>query len=188
MEKYYHFYSKNKLKIIDLKEVIASSFHDDYQIYYNEYTKEGYILSNESFYDSLLLFHPLLLSDFGDSITFLVSYENTILSQYALRFAAKNFPSRINNISDIYLYTITKNDLSIHNYLNKIFESLNYDLMQTGLTFILSGLNATLAAKRLYIHRNTFNYRLNKFIEQTSLDIRDFDNALLLYIYNKAKK
>lgn len=60
--------------------------------------------------------------------------------------------------------------------------------MQTGLTFILSGLNATLAAKRLYIHRNTFNYRLNKFIEQTSLDIRDFDNALLLYIYNKAKK
>ncbi|HBB05327.1 MAG TPA: hypothetical protein DCZ41_01870, partial [Firmicutes bacterium] len=42
---------------------------------------------------------------------------------------------------------------------------------------------ACLTAETLYIHRNTFNYRLNAFIEKTGLDIREYHNALLLEFY-----
>jgi DNA-binding PucR family transcriptional regulator len=44
-------------------------------------------------------------------------------------------------------------------------------------------LDATLSAKRLFVHRNTFLYRLNRFIELTNLDIRDYHNALFLELY-----
>ncbi|MGN1075804.1 MAG: helix-turn-helix domain-containing protein, partial [Candidatus Enteromonas sp.] len=40
-----------------------------------------------------------------------------------------------------------------------------------------------LSAQTLFVHRNTFLYRLNKFIELTNLDIRDYHNALLLELY-----
>ena len=40
-----------------------------------------------------------------------------------------------------------------------------------------------LASEALFVHRNTFNYRLNAFIRESGLDIRDYHNALLLEIY-----
>jgi DNA-binding PucR family transcriptional regulator len=57
------------------------------------------------------------------------------------------------------------------------FEGVPRELLLTATAFIESGLNATRASKKLYIHRNTFNYRLQKFIEWTSLDIRDYHHA-----------
>lgn len=42
--------------------------------------------------------------------------------------------------------------------------------------------NASLAAKQLYIHRNSLQYRIDKFIEKTGLDIRTFNHALTAYL------
>ena len=50
-------------------------------------------------------------------------------------------------------------------------------------TYLRCGLDASLAANKLIVHRNTFNYRLNAFIARTGLDIRDYHNALLLELY-----
>ncbi|MBP5090998.1 MAG: helix-turn-helix domain-containing protein [Bacilli bacterium] len=33
------------------------------------------------------------------------------------------------------------------------------------------------------MHRNTFNYRLNRFVESTGVDVRYYHNALLLDYY-----
>lgn len=48
--------------------------------------------------------------------------------------------------------------------------------------FLESGSNASLAAKRLYIHRNTLQYRLDKFMEKTGINLKDFDSAAMVYI------
>ena len=61
--------------------------------------------------------------------------------------------------------------------------SLKRELMETSSAYLKSDLNASLASSSLYIHRNTFNYRLQKFIDVTGLDIRNYHNALLLEIY-----
>ena len=55
-------------------------------------------------------------------------------------------------------------------------------LLHTIKVFILANLNTTLAAKKLYMHRNSLQYRLDKFIKKTGIDIRQFDNAALVYV------
>nr|MDH3110555.1 helix-turn-helix domain-containing protein [Bacillus altitudinis] len=37
------------------------------------------------------------------------------------------------------------------------------------------------AAKALYVHRNSLQYRIDKFIERTGLDIRHFQEASAAY-------
>lgn len=55
------------------------------------------------------------------------------------------------------------------------------ELLHTVKIFFQSNLNATLAAKELHLHRNSLQYRLDKFIEKTKIDIRLFENAALVY-------
>lgn len=56
------------------------------------------------------------------------------------------------------------------------------ELLATMKVFLESGSNATLAAKKLYIHRNTLQYRLDKFTEQSRINVKVFSNALTVYL------
>jgi len=49
-------------------------------------------------------------------------------------------------------------------------------------TFIRCNLNITLTAKELYMHRNTLQYRLDKFQEKTGMDVREFHQAFTVYL------
>lgn len=48
--------------------------------------------------------------------------------------------------------------------------------------FLKSDLNVSVAAKKLYMHRNSLQYRIEKFHEKTGLDIRKFHHALSAYL------
>lgn len=54
----------------------------------------------------------------------------------------------------------------------------NEELTNTAQEFLNCGLNANLAAQRLFVHRNTLNYRLNKIEKQVGLDLRNFNDAV----------
>ncbi|WBX80066.1 helix-turn-helix domain-containing protein [Virgibacillus salarius] len=56
------------------------------------------------------------------------------------------------------------------------------DLLQTIHTFLQCNLNVSVAAKDLYMHRNSLQYRLDKFIEKTGIDIRQFHQATTVYL------
>lgn len=45
-----------------------------------------------------------------------------------------------------------------------------------------SNLNISVAAKNLYMHRNSLQYRIDKFHEKTGIDVRDFRQALTVYL------
>ena len=68
--------------------------------------------------------------------------------------------------------------------LEKIFDNIDKDLLDCASYYLKCNLNALLAANSLYLHRNTFNYRLNKFIELSKLDIRNYKNSIIFYIYS----
>ncbi|MFJ6414578.1 PucR family transcriptional regulator [Terribacillus saccharophilus] len=65
-----------------------------------------------------------------------------------------------------------------------ILQGLNKDeeLLRTVRMFLSCNQNLTLTAKKLYIHRNSLNYRLEKLTEKTGLDIRKFQDAFALYL------
>lgn len=48
--------------------------------------------------------------------------------------------------------------------------------------FLASNLNISEAAKRLYMHRNSLQYRMEKFHQDTCLDLRNFHHALTVYL------
>lgn len=51
------------------------------------------------------------------------------------------------------------------------------ELIKTAMCFFDSDLNICKTAKRLFMHRNTLNYRLEKIRNNTGFDLRQFDSA-----------
>lgn len=60
--------------------------------------------------------------------------------------------------------------------------SLDSELIITIEEFIKSGLNTSEAARKLYVHRNTLIYRLDKIYKETGFDIRNFKEATIFII------
>gem|GEM_PF-6051551 len=56
------------------------------------------------------------------------------------------------------------------------------DMIQTLKVFFQENLNVSETAKKLFIHRNSLQYRLEKLYERTRLDVRKFDDAVKIYI------
>ena len=62
----------------------------------------------------------------------------------------------------------------------RIFE--HGDLMRAVDCFFENGMNISRAARKLYMHRNTLIYRLNKIRKTTGIDVRNFDMAVTFQI------
>ncbi|UOY88401.1 PucR family transcriptional regulator [Bacillus glycinifermentans] len=58
----------------------------------------------------------------------------------------------------------------------------DHETAQTIKTYMKCNLNASLTAKRLFIHRNSLQYRIDRFIEKTAIDIRQFEEACAVYM------
>lgn len=70
-------------------------------------------------------------------------------------------------------------------FLHEIFgeeipDSIDEETLSTINTFLDNNLNVSETSRKLYIHRNTLMYRLEKIEKATGLDIREFDDALTL--------
>ena len=125
----------------------------------------------------------LLHDDLGIQISMLSVHQNTEFEQKLLREAASYFPNRVLFATDIIMKEMSMGDYSSYKLLRRLFSNVPYELLNTAGTYLRCGLDACLSAKSLFIHRNTFNYRLAQFICLTGLDIRDYHNALLLELY-----
>lgn len=55
------------------------------------------------------------------------------------------------------------------------------ELRKTIKLFIENNSNVTLTAKTLHLHRNSLQYRIDKFIERSGIDIKSYKGALLAY-------
>lgn len=56
------------------------------------------------------------------------------------------------------------------------------ELLKTIKIFLQNSSNVSLTAKKLYIHRNTLQYRLDKFTEKTGIQLKDFNSAATVYL------
>lgn len=56
-------------------------------------------------------------------------------------------------------------------------------MLKTVKTYLESNQNMSVAAKKLYVHRNTMMQRIDKFIDATGFDIKTFVSASIIYYF-----
>jgi len=184
MLKYYHFQADSPLSEVQLANLLSENYHGDLTIKMVS-SNRGYCLAAADFADTLEVLLPLIVSDLGISITFLVCHANDHLSALALAKAALTHKEQCTHLGDLLLDSLLIGDRSLFPEAVKEFDDVPHEVLVTATVYAACGLNATMASRKLYIHRNTFNYRLAKFTAITNLDIRDFHNAQYFTIVSK---
>ena len=116
----------------------------------------------------------------------LKTYRIHPISEYASQLGLKTNPGKVDTLADFVLQTMLEGNRAFVQYIYEEFQLVPRHLMQTASTLMSCDMKATSASKKLYIHRNTFAYRLNQFIELTGLDIRLHDHALFFTLVQKA--
>jgi len=142
----------------------------------------GYLLLDDMQINQLKTLQSFLYAN-GTALTAVIGYAINPVLQEALKLATKIARFQISHCADLMLLeTMSGNDDLFQRFQREMLKVSNENL-NTAKAFIESGCNAHLTSEALYIHRNTFAYRLNKFIDQTQLDIRDFHFARMFQIW-----
>ncbi|MCT2535544.1 helix-turn-helix domain-containing protein [Aquibacillus koreensis] len=83
-----------------------------------------------------------------------------------------------------YLILEPLDEQAVSNLIESVFQETlqEEELLQTIQIFLECNSNATLAAKKLFMHRNSLQYRVDKFIEKTGIDVKQFEGALSVYL------
>lgn len=150
------------------------------------------VLFDEDYYNEepidLEQFYLLLIEDFEQQFTmFLEPYTDT---EFALAKTIEPFlsslPHNLYYFEDIITYAV----LLQHNTLkqeikNFLLDVTNADVIHTVREFIENNMNSSLSAKKLYMHRNTLNYRIDNFIEATHINVKTFKGANAIYMLYK---
>lgn len=66
--------------------------------------------------------------------------------------------------------------------LQPLRQKLTAEHTETIRAICATNLNLSKAAKHLYVHRNTLNYRIEKLLQVTGIDVRTFYGAMTLYV------
>ena len=78
-------------------------------------------------------------------------------------------------------------------FLHEIFkrgsiESLDHETLFTIQKFFENNLNVSETSRKLFVHRNTLVYRLEKIRKITGLDLREFEHAITFKVALMVKK
>jgi len=173
-------YKKNS----NYKEIIAFLKMYDKVIY--QYERSQFLVVEVDISFSLSDLYELrefileeLLIDF---IGFYLPFNNSLTDSELLSIA-KVLNYGIYDISDLIIEICLSKYLDIQKKLKDYYYSLvGVENINTVIGFIENNFNASLTAKRLYLHRNTLNYRIENFIQKTEIDIKSFKKGLSIYL------
>lgn len=136
----------------------------------------------------MVSFQELIFEDFGSDITmFIEPYSETEFTLgKELKELLPELPSNVYFFEDIIPYIILKNKNDLRKkVIEYITDLTNSEVIHTVREFIENDLNSSQSAKKLFMHRNTLNYRLDNFIEATNINVRTFKGANAIYMLFK---
>jgi len=179
MEKHYLFISDRPLP----RKALSDAFGEvgSSLIFFDNLT--GELVGEEELFPQLEAAIGPIHEDLGANFSMLSAHKDDGFSRKLLHEAPTHFPNQLVHESDAIFKETSYGDYSSLPFLSAMFGEVKREVMLTAVEYLRCGLNASLASRSLFIHRNTFNYRLDSFIAATGLDIRDYHNALLLEIY-----
>ena len=82
---------------------------------------------------------------------------------------------------DLLVEKIKNNSINI-NVLSSLFKNVPENILQTIKQYIIMNQSVINTSEAMFTHRNTINYRLNKFIELTGINVRETSSAMTTYL------
>ncbi|MGE5630447.1 MAG: PucR family transcriptional regulator [Caulobacteraceae bacterium] len=140
---------------------------------------------NKNILSELLIECTVVIGGYAKSIGELKEkYEDCLKGLYIKHIYS--LPDNVLNFGDMYGYRIVAGlDKKLKEYIReKVFTPEFKDMMNSelGITieeFFKNNLNLTDTAAKLYIHRNTLLYRLDKIYKSTGFDLKKFEDSWL---------
>lgn len=177
---------------------IYSFFQDNITlVWLNELN--GFIIERETEttmqQEDFLSFQDLILTDFYLDIDMYIGRFFEVTDQLKNHFYREQYYFQIIRkvLPEKHLYTFMTAFPSViirteWRKMNEIFTEEYTDIFQNDKelvnmikVYLENNSNMSLAAKKLYMHRNSLQYKIDKFIKRTSIDIKDFNGAISVY-------
>lgn len=121
--------------------------------------------------------------DLGITLSGVSGFDTDDIMCLFLDFLAENRPGKLIGAAEALVLAKLLGKIGLVRRLDRHFESIGRDEMETARMYLETGRNVNASAAHLYLHRNTFRYRLNKFITQTGVDIREIDQGKLMEMW-----
>lgn len=165
----------------------------------DEFIKATYALLDEDVCDRIAMHDVILYFDVsaleliqslfstcqnqGLHLSMVIGYAHDRVLHMASDVAKEHFDHQCVHLYHVLLQEIKLNTYRMRHELSEKINQLHYDDRLTLKKYLEHHMNALLAAESLYVHRNTFNYRLNKAIAASGINIKIQPFALLLQIW-----
>ena len=133
-------------------------------------------------------FQMLLVDDFGGDVTTIIEpyIEDDFSLGEDLKGFIKDLPHGVYYFEDVVTYVVLKNNQELKKKITDFILSVsNQEVVHTVREFIENNMNSSVSAKKLYMHRNTLNYRIENFIEATHINVKTFKGANAIYMLFK---
>lgn len=193
------FFIKNQLSEKEMFVETIESLYPNPIILIWENENEGTIIEKEYInpIEDLQYTSQALISDFLIDLSFYVgsihitsnvqTLKETFLFEkeaylLARQLSKKNVYNHYELIPFMILKGIKQEELVIitKNYLHSILD--DEEMLKTLKAYLENNMNLSHTAKKLYVHRNSVQYRIDKFIESTGIDIKNFPEAVTVYL------
>lgn len=189
---------------IHFQEAINGLYPNKPVIIWNN-SQEGVIIEEERYTEEEAISYgemiDVFISDFYLDLKLYVGPHLTNIKRAPIYYAwiKRIFPHLVNfNVKPVITY-VTSVPYLLSSLTNKADHQLlieailketkdDDELLRTIQTFLECNLNISLAAKKMYMHRNSLQYRIDKFIEKTEIDVKQFEGALSVYLILLLKK
>lgn len=136
----------------------------------------------------VISFQELLQDDFGREVSIFIEpylIEEFELGEDFLQFLDK-VPFGVYFFEDLITHVVLHNNEELKAKIKKYIErKSNSEVLHTVREFIENNMNSSMSAKKLFMHRNTLNYRIDNFIEATDINVKTFKGANAIYMLYK---
>ena len=159
---------KKMLTIITLNDVNVSKILNVYEI--NGLKQDGlaklinciHPLKNDLKLDYLSL---IIVPEFKEEFIKLIDVKET----------------KVYYLFDLIVDEIKNNNINV-NILASLFKNVPDNIIDTVKQYIVMNQSVINTSEAMFTHRNTINYRLNKFIELTGINVRETSSAMTTYL------
>lgn len=133
-------------------------------------------------------FQQLLIEDFDSMVTVIIEpyLEADFPISVHLPTLIKELPHNAYFFEDLITYVVLQNNQEMKQSIKDYISSkANSEVIHTVREFIENNMNSSVSAKKLFMHRNTLNYRVDNFIESTHINVKTFKGANAFYMLYK---